>query len=308
MSDSARHAAYLVPETVYGETPAEPAFSRLRHTALTIGVQRGSLQSDELRPDRQIAHFRLGAVSVAGDVKAELSFGTFDEILEAVLCGTWTGNVLKAGTVRRSFSLLRHFTDIAAAGEGKPFHLFKGVEFNSLALTVAPTAIVGVTFGLIGREGADPANAGPVDATYGAPSTSEPLDAFSGELTVNGVASAIVTEISLNVENGLAPRNVVGSKLTIRPTIGRSNLTGSATFFFEDAATLSKFLTEANVALSFELPDGLGNSYTFTIPKLIFTGGQPDTSGQGAITLTMPFQGVYDDATESNIVVTRVID
>jgi hypothetical protein len=391
MSDAARHAAYYIKETVYGTTPDTPAFKPVRHTGMTLGVQRGSLQSEELRPDRQISDFRLGAVSVAGDIVTELSFASFDDFLEAVLMGTWapkatktattlsaaaaddsfndsasgfvtagfavgdlitvsgfTGNtannaefriasvaagkitvtlpngdpasvivddaagesvtiqttetVLKAGTVRRSFSVLRHFTDQTV----EPFHLFKGIEFNTLALAVNPTAIVSATFGTLGREGAAPAASAPTGSTFAAATLTAPLDAFTGELKTGSTVVGEVTEFSINLENGLEVRNVVGSKLTIRPSVGRSNLTGSATVYFEDAEFLKKFINEEDTSLSIELPDGEGNSYIFTIPRFKFTGGQPDVSGQGSITLAMPFQGILDPATNSNIIVRRI--
>jgi hypothetical protein len=393
MSDAARHAAYFVKETVFGTTPATPAFKRLRHTGLTLGVQRGSLQSEELRPDRQIQDFRLGTVAVAGDVNAELSFSSYDDLLEAVLCGTWTvkaqvaaitlsaaaadssfndsGNgfitagfevgdvilttffvagannglfkiasvvagkitvtsvaglpvvltngaagpsiviattetILKAGTERRSFSVLRHFTDIAATGEGKPYHLFNGVEFNTLALAINPTAIVTATFGVMGREGAAPSNTAPVGSTFAAAATSTPLDAFTGALKEGANVLGIVTEFSANLDNGMEARNVVGSKYSLRPSIGRSNLTGSATVYFEDAAFVSKFLNETEVALSMALPDALGNQYVFVFPRVKFTSGQPDVSGQGSITLSMPFQGLFDSVSASNITVRKI--
>lgn len=394
MSDAARHAAYYVAEATYGETPATPALKRIRHTGMTLGVQRGSLQSEELRPDRQIQDFRLGTVAVAGDISTELSFETFDDFLEAVLMGTWgpkatktgttlsaqasddsfndsaagfvtagfqvgdritvsgfTGDVsnngtflvanvaagklivtdlaggpvvlvddaagesvtistvetvLKAGTQRRSFSVLRHFTDIAASGDGKPYHLFNGVEFNTLALAINPTAIVTATFGAMGRQGVSPSNTAPAGATFPSASTSVPLDAFTGELKENGNTIGIVTEFAANIDNGMEVRNVVGSKFTLRPSVGRSNLTGSATVFFEDAALVAKFLDETETSFSLELPDAAGNSYIFEFPRVKFTSGQPDVSGQGSITLAMPFQALFHSAKGSNIIIHKI--
>jgi len=393
MSDAARHAAFYTPETVYGETPATPPFKVIRHTGMTLGVQRGSLQSEELRKDRQISDFRLGAISVAGDISTELSFASFDDFLEGVTMGTWTpkatktastisaassdssfsdsGNgfvtagfqvgdivktssftnaanngtfrvasvaagkitvtdpdegavvlvieaagtprtvattetVLKAGTTRRSFSVLRQYTDIDPTGEGCPFHLFKGIEFNTLALSVNPTAIVTAVFGVLGREGVTPANTAPEGSTFGTALATTPLDAFTGELKSGSSVVGTVTEFSISLENGLEARNVVGSKLTLKPSVGRSNLTGSATVYFEDASFVKKFINEEDSSLSIELPDGAGNSYIVSIPRFKFTGGQPDVSGQGSITLSMPFQAILDQATGSNIVISRI--
>jgi hypothetical protein len=387
MSDSARHAAHYVAETTFGETPASPAFKRIRHVGCTLGVQRGSLQSEELRPDRQISDFRLGTISVAGELATELSFASFDDFLEAVTLGTWTPKatktastisvaasdssfndsadglevagfevgdlitasnfddnngtfriasvaagkitvtladgspatlvdevaasghkiettetVLKAGTTRRSFSILRHFTDQTA----KPYHLFNGVEFNSLSLAVAANAMVSAKFGVMGREGIAPAETAPSGATFAAATTSAPLDGFTGALTSGGTPVAEVTEFSINLENGLEMRNVVGSKFTRRPSIGRSNLTGSATVYFEDSTFLEKFINEESTSLEIEMPDGDGNSYIFEIPRFKFTGGQPDVSGQGSINLSMPFQGIMDPVSGSNIIIRKI--
>ncbi len=389
MSDAARHAAFYAAESTYGTTPENPAFKPIRHTGMTLGAQRESLQSEELRPDRQIQDFRLGTIMLAGDISTELSFESFDDFLEAVLMGTWTpkavsavatisaaasddsfndsgngfvlagfeegdviitsgfsepannGNfritsvdagkiivetlaggiadlvddaaeaghtlttnesILKAGTIRRSFSMLREFTD----QDAEPFHLYKGTELNTLALSVDPTSIISAVFGAMGRESMAPSEDAPTGSTFSAATDTAPLDAFTGELKSGVTVVGEVTEFSINLENGLEVRNVVGSKLTIRPSVGRSNLTGSVTVYFEDAEFLKKFTNEEDTSLSIELPDGEGNSYIFEIPRFKFTGGQPDVSGQGSITLTMPFQGMRDPAKNSNIVIHRI--
>jgi hypothetical protein len=107
------------------------------------------------------------------------------------------------------------------------------------------------------------------------------------------------------LDNGLAARYAIGSAETLQPSIGRSNLTGSITAFFEDATLLEKFLNETESALVFTLLDPAGNSYTVTLPRIKYTGGQPDVSGQGAITLSLPFQAIRDSSEASNIKIVR---
>jgi hypothetical protein len=382
MSDASRHALYFIKEDVYGTTPAvTPAFSRFRHTGTTLGTTKSTNVSEELRPDRQIADFRHGTKQVGGDVSFELSFGSFDPILEAVMLGTWApaidienddtisaaasdnsyngtgfpplragdritvagfteaGNngvktvvsgtstkivvqeplvdeaagddidiisdreVLKAGVLRRSFTLMRHFSDILEAGN--PFHLFKGVEFNTINLSISPDSIITGSFGVLGRE---PLVAGtaPTGAILGNPTTTRVFDSFTGEIKEGGATIAIVTEISLTLENGLEPRFVVFDDLTRRPSIGRSNCTGQATVFFEDSTMLEKFLDETISSLEFSCVDEEGNLYWFRFPHIKYTGGQPDTSGQGSITLSMPFQAIYDEDLRTQLVIERV--
>lgn len=387
MANGSRHSMRYVAESTYGTTPATPALKPIRHTGTTLGLSKESLQSEEIRDDRQIADFRHGAYQVGGDVNFELSFASFDDLLEAVLLGTWVptkttatadqlaatattvtrtvgsfvtegfavndvvvnsgftnaGNngrfrvtavvaqtltltplegqtmvveaagagrkvdslraILKAGTVRRSFTVERFFGDILTAD--KPYHRFTGVEFNTLALAISANAMLTGTFGVLGQN-MTTATTAIVGATTPAPTTTSPLDSFTGTLNEAGTPIAVITEIQLNVENGLEARFVVGSKASIRPSIGRSNCSGTMTAYFENSLLLDKFINETESDISFELPDGAGNKYVFTLPRIKYNGGQPDVEGEGPITLSMPFQALLNAATSTNIQIERV--
>lgn len=306
MSTSARHSLYIVPEVAFGITPATPNFANLRHTGTTIGVSKSSHVSDELREDRHIPDFRGGVKQAAGDVSFELSYGTFDALLEAALGGTWTGNVLKAGVVRRSFSLLRKFGDIAAGAKG--FHLFSGMEVGSLKLTVPTDGIVKGSFTFLGKDMGLSTTA-PADAVLANPSTTRVFDAFTGSVKEGNVAMGIATEITMTVDNGLNAKHAIGSDTVIsEATIGRSNITGQVTVYFHSEAMLEKFLNETGSSLEFTLvsKDSPANSYKFFFPRIIYTGGQPDTKGQGEIALPIPFQALLDATAGSNLVVTRI--
>lgn len=303
MANGSRHSLRYVPELEYGVTPATPAFQTLRHTSTTLALSKGTLQSNELRSDRQIADFRHGARQVGGDIGFELSYGTYDALLEALLCGTWEDDVLHAGVERRSFTFERLFGDMATAES--PFYRFTGVELNTLALTVGANAMVTGTFGTLGMD-MTTAQAEIAGATYALPTTTAPLDSFTGELLEKGVPNAVVTEVSLTIDNGLAVRNVVGRKTTIRPSIGRSTITGQVTAFFENSTLVNKFINETESSITFTLPDAAGNSYEFTLPRIKYTGGQPDVSGEGPITLSMPIQALVDAETGTNIIIRRI--
>lgn len=309
MADGSRHALRLVPEVTYGVTPATPTFEAIRHTGTTVALAKESLQSGELRDDRMIASYRHGARQVGGDITVEVSFGSFDTILEALLGGTWDTDTptagtdqLKAGVLRRSFTLERYFADILAAN--KPWHRFTGCEFNTMELQVNANALITGTFGVVGKDQVLAALA-IAGATYPAAPATEPLDSFTGALKEGGVDIAVVTELTLSLDNGLDPKYVVGSKTTNRPSISRSNVTGTMTAYFEDSTLLEKFINETESSLEFTLPDGAGNSYRFVIPKLKYTGGQPDVTSEGPITLAMPFQAILDSVSGTNIIIER---
>lgn len=379
--DSARHALFLTAETLYGVTPATPAFKRLRHTGATPGVTKNTSISEELREDRQIADFRHGIVSIGGEINFELSYGSYDDVLQAVLLGEWapainyagtaiavddadqsyngtnlpllragdkfavTGfttsannglktvvtssatkivvsgstlvdevagdavtliaqrRVLKAGVERQSFTMLRHFTDMDPAE--KAYHTFLGTEFNTLSLSLTPGEKVTGSLGILGREPGLSVTP-PADSTFGTATTSRVFDSFTGSLKEDDTEIGIVTELSLSLENGLEPRPVLFSKYTLQPSIQRSNLTGQMTVYFENATMLEKFLNETSSSLDFTITDLDGNSYRIFIPNISYTGGQPDTTGQGSITLAMPFQAIYDATEGSQIVIEAI--
>jgi hypothetical protein len=97
----------------------------------------------------------------------------------------------------------------------------------------------------------------------------------------------------------------VGSKNSIKPSLSRSNLTGQVTAYFENSTLVEKFLNETESSINFTMPDGAGNAQKYIIPRIKYTGGQPDVSGEGPITLTMPFQALLDGTTETNILIER---
>lgn len=301
MGDASRHSLYSIAEVTYGVTPATPSFAHVRSTGCTLALTKQGQQSEELHSHRQITDFRHGVKQTGGDVSLELSYGTFDAWLEALLGGAWTANVLKCGVARRSFSIMRDFSDLTDAR----YHLFTGQEPNSLSLSVTPEGMVAGSFGFVGQNLAI-ASSAPASSTFGNPSTTRVFDAFSGSIQEGGAGIAIVTAIDLSFENNIQPRFVVGSDLTIRPSIGRINVTGTATVYFETAALINKFINETISSIGFTLTDPVGNDYEILIPRISYTGGQPDVAGEGPITLAMPIQAMYDTSTATTLQITRI--
>lgn len=297
-ASGSNHSMGYVAESAYGVTPATPAFKPFRHTGTTLALSKETLQSEELRNDRQIAAFRHGNKQVGGDVNSELAFTDFDDMLEALFCGTWASDTLKVGTTRRSFTIERRFADIGQ-------HLrYKGCEVNTFNLTVQPNANVTATFGIVGQD-QDPNNEEITGATYPDVQGAGSFDSFSGTITEGGSAIAVVSQIEINLANGIEPNFVVGSDVTAQNTIGRSNLTGTLTAYFEDETLLNKFINETSSSLVFSLLDDAGNTIEFNIPNLKYGSGQPDVSSDGSVTVSLEFQALYDSVAQSNIVVTR---
>lgn len=305
-ASGSRHSMALVAESTAGSTPATPSFTPIRQTGTTLALTKETLQSNELRADRQITDVRHGNSQVGGDISTELSYGgAFDTMLEAVLCGSWQEDSpeagkdrLAAGVVRRPFTIERHFSDIGQ------YLRYRGCEFNTWALEVATNAIVTSTFGMVGQVMDSPSQTPISGATYAQDSSAAPFDSFSGEISEGGSNIATVTSLSLSLENGLTPLFAVGSNTAASVSIARSNLTGSIAAFFDSEALYEKFLNESESNLQFTLSSDAG-TYTFLLPRLKYTGGQPDVSQEGEVTVSMEFQALRDAAEESQIVILR---
>jgi len=299
IATGSRHNLSYVLETTFGTTPTNPSFTPIRHTGTTLGLSKDSIESEELREDRQVAHYRHGNKSVTGDVNFELSYGGLDDLLQATLCGTWATNVLLAGTTRRSFTVERHHQDI-----GK-FLRSTGCQFNTMSLSVAPNSMVTGSFGVIGS-GFSSSGTALTNATYSAESTTAPFDSFTGAITEGGSAIAIITALELNIDNGMEALYVVGSSDTLLPSIGKSMVTGSVTAYFENTTLMDKFVNETTSALQFTLTDALGNDYIVLLPKVKYNSGNPEVSGPGAITLTLDYVSLFNSASDKQIKITRV--
>lgn len=284
-----------VAEVTYGTTPATPSFKTLNPTSHSLGLEKETFQSETIRSDRQIADLRHGVRSVSGDIGVEFRDASLDDLLEAVMMGTWATDVLKSGTTRRSFTVERFFGDITR------YRRATGCEFNTFSLECPASGIVKATFGVIGND-----DAGSGTAISGATYASDPndivMDSLSGAITVDGSPVTVITGIKLSLDNGIQNNAVVGETTKLRGAAGRSNVTGELTAFYDSDTLLDAFDTEAEVAIVFTLTDGTA-TYTFTLPKVKFTGGKPEVGGEREISITMPFQAIYSssDATQLKI-------
>ena len=299
-ANGAQHSLHYIAETTYGTTPSTPAFSPLPHTGTTLNVSKDAVESEKLRGDRMVEDFRHGNKTVGGEISCELEYQAFDDIIEAALCGTWNSDVLKAGTTRRSFTLQRKFADLATA----EFHTYKGCEINSMAISVSPNAMVGCTFGVVGQD-LSIATSAITGSTFGSDVGETPFDSFTGSISEGGSSIATVTSIEFTLENGIEPLFSVGSQTTSRPAIGRSRVTGTLTTYFESKTLYEKFLNETSSSITLTLADLDGNEYEFDFSNVKYNSGQPDVSGEGAITIAMDFVALYDGTDQSQIKITR---
>ena len=210
---------------------------------------------------------------------------------------------VKAGDDRKSFSVLREFSDMT----GDKFLLLSGLEVATWSLTASANAIAKSTFTFFGRKQEGPDASAPTGTSYAPALDTEPFDTFSGSLKIDGVSKCIVTDYSLTVNNGHTARYAVGCAESDDPSVAQSVIEGSITAYFEDMSLYKKFIDEEKMSLELTLADSNGNKLVVKLPNLRLTSGtQPDVSGDGPITIPINFTAHKDDALDSHISVTSV--
>ena len=291
-----------IKEQTSGVTPSSGTLKVFRATKSGLDIKVATLQSEEIRDDAEVADFRLGARHVEGTATGELSYETFDDLLGGALRGTFAGEVLTAGIERQSFTFIDYNADITDF----PYTIYRGCEVNSLAITVSAEAITGVEFGIVGRTMEQAATL-PSGLSKGTRTTTPPMDGFSGKLAMGDVSVDVITEMAINLENGIEPRFVVGSKFSIKPSSKRRQISGTLTAYYEDNKLRSKFLNEQESDLTIDILDGTtGAGYRFSMPRIKITEAPRPIDGEGDIMLNMSYTGLLDQDEGYSIRITKL--
>lgn len=301
MSEGSRRRLAFVTEVTPGTTP-DTGWKVLRSTGgASIVDARQAINSAEYRQDRGVGTPRLGNSTPQMNIPFELSFGTYDELLESALQGSWALNVLKQGTSKKYFSFEEGFMDMATP----QFQVMRGALCTGMDLNVAPNAMITGSFRFLGL-GASAFSPTPAQATaYDAATESVPFDSFNGEILEGGSAIAVVTALSLSLDNGAAHMFSVFAKDPNRVVTGRANLTGNISAFFDDVTLANKYLNETETSLRFTLEDPDGNDYEVYLPKVKYMGATRELT-ENNIQLNMPFQAFFDDVSGTTVQITRV--
>lgn len=149
-------------ETVPG-TPVTGAYQTLRsNTGVKFDLKRDTFMSKERRADRQEASLVYGNKSGSGSIPVEWSYGSFDDLMEAVLGGTWTTNVLKIGNTVRTFTFEETASELGITEQ------HQGVQFSGFSMSQKVNSIADGSLDFIYRNTRAPQTTGvniAVDAT-----------------------------------------------------------------------------------------------------------------------------------------------
>ncbi len=291
-----RHGLSYSPEVSFGVTPASPEMTSLRHTACSLGLSKAVLASEEINSNRQLSHLLQGQQTVSGDIDVELSYGALDSWLAAALQSDWSADVLKIGTSQPSFTVERAFADIGQ------YQRLNGCIIDQFSLSLRPDRLASGKFSLIGKGSSFATTA--LDAAPLAAPANDPMAGYSGSIVEGGSSLAPVAAADLVIDNNHEQAFTLGSSESSELIPGSARISGELVCYFEDVSLLSKFTGGTVSSLTLTL-NGSGGSYDFYLPAIVYTGADNPVAGEGPITLSLPFTGLYDSVEETSLRLTR---
>lgn len=302
MADGSLHSLAICAESSYGVAPTAPTWDNLPLSTFSGGLSMDTLIDDTIRADRNIVDARNGSRKVQSELPVKPRYGAYDTILEACLCGTWTGNVLKNGVTYRSFTLEQHYSDIT----DKPYVRHLGTEVNKVSFSVKANSFVEASFGFMSQNVVDDASQ-IASSTYNAvPTSNFAFDSFTGSISEGGSSIGTVSEISIEMTNNMELRPVVGSNLSLRPSKLLFNVSGTMTTYFNSAALLDKFLAGSQSSVLLTLTDKASNAWAISLPSVLYVGdAHPDIKGPGPVMLALKYQAVYNASAAATVQFTR---
>lgn len=303
MSGTSQTRVALIEESTWGVTPATPTWETMRITGESMKPNINNVKSNEIRADRNVPDLIQVGSAAGGQIDGELSYGSFDALLESLLYGAWTSNVLKNGVTEKSFTIEKTFE----TGGTDQYHRYAGSIVDSLDLSMAVDSIVTASFNVLCK-GVSSAQAEIASSTYNAANSNDVINAASNfaSLAITGATSPALLSLDLNIQNNLAQQRQLGSLDARGIRNGRFEVTGSLEAYFENEELFEMFLAGTATDLTFKLGGASSKNYVIDLPNLKFETGEVVAGGNDQdLVIPLTFTGLYDASEAATLKITR---
>lgn len=219
---------------------------------------------------------------------------------------TITGQMLRNSTTVKSFTIQKRFNDATIP----EYNNFTGMHVNGLSLNFESGAILGGSFDFIGLTGVLTSTqiAGATDVPA---ATSDVMNAVTDlqniEFDDTDTAACTITSMTVDVANNLRAQNAIGSLASCGIGVGRFEVTGAISLFFQDSTEYDKYTGNTAFKLSMRAEDVSGQAYVFTFPRIKYesmtlASGGTDTD----IVLEGSWRGLRDSVSDSMMQIDRL--
>lgn len=288
MSSGAKVVSHIIKEVTPGVTPTG-TWDTLRLTGNALTPTVNTAVSDEITDSRISQGSVATSTDIGGDLTAEFSFGSFDQLLEAAFYGTWTGDVLSVGDTRNTFSIAKGYSDVGV------YSVFKGAHVSTFALDIPSDGKVTATFNMACLDYADSET--PIVVSPNAPTSTPFLSNNNvGTISIDGESLegvACVSAMTISLDNSLQAQRCIGNtKLGPGAQIAtEAAITGTITLAWSKRAweIWKKTFTRLPISVVFPITDALGNKYTFNFPAVEVDGELPSGGKRDLIEVTLNY-------------------
>jgi hypothetical protein len=203
--------------------------------------------------------------------------------------------VPSTGHVSRKVAIEIYNEDVDVA------RLFTECRVGGFNIQLPATGMSTVDFEMMGRDmvlfeaGDAPFFGSPAAAT-----TTGLLAAVNGLLRIGGQTVAVITGASVQMQLSPSADPVVGSNLVPEIFLGRANVTGQLTAFFDSPDLIESFIDEDEIELMLYLTTSSAAdtpAMVLYLPRIKLGGADLQTQGEGGQSITLPFQALkYEGA------------
>lgn len=237
--------------------------------------------------------YKVTAIDAPGTILTLTGFRAITNGAETALSCRAGANLVN-GTDMFTFTLERKYEDLTTE-----YERFAGCAVDRISLAVTNDAIITGSFGLLGKTGAS--GSGDLGSGYTATTTNAVLTGVANVVGVlEGIAPITVTGLTLQIQNNLRSRQVVGTLGSVSLGQGSMVITGTLTAYFSSTWSdiVDKYLNNTGTSLALVVADSptsptAGNYYILDMPNVEFSSGQVLSTGiNGDVMAELSFQAL----------------
>lgn len=291
-------------ETTYGSEVAGTDYQIIPFKSASLSLAKSSHESAVITGNRELQDVIMGAHSVTGEISFDLAHQpAYISMLQGVLGdSSFSAGALQIGSERQSYTIVQDFG--ADLNGGDDAHVYTGCEFNNFSMSIPADGLIECSVGIVGATMTTETSGNDTDPDNGGLNYVEANDPFhsSNATITSSNLDAILTDLSLSVENGIETTNKVGDVIPIQGGIGKCRVSGSVTAHFTSPNLLEKFISNTSSSLTISFGSN-ATGISFTMAKIIYTTGAVEVGGEGLLSVSMDFVAVAASQFQSALVI-----
>ena len=176
------------------------------------------------------------------------------------------GSMIRNGILPQSYSIEKRFTGL----DTTTYQTFPGSMVAGFSQNYAVGELLTGSVEVLSKEG-------PMNETGFSGLTDTPASAFDIYNAVNNMKNILIDDVastqsyltlSLEVGNNLRGQKAIGALGNVGVGVGKLDISGSISVYFEDKTEMDKFTNNTAFSLSYRLEDAAGNAYIYTYGRV----------------------------------------